>query len=164
MTQLYKLAKNHQDALNEMTRLELPPDAIADTLEGLSGEVVDKCKSVAMWRENQLLVAKAKKELAKKISAEGKAIEDSANKIVEYLDFNMRRCGITEIDCEYFKIKYNKNPPSVNITDPDLVPQDFIKTTTTETISKADIKKEIQAGRNVPGAELITDGKRLVIK
>lgn len=164
MTQLYKLAKSHQEALNEMTRLGLPADAIGDTMEALSGEVIDKCRSVAMWRENELLIAKAKKELAKKISLEAKAIEDAANKMVEYLDFNMRRCGITEIDCEYFKIKYNKNPPRVDIVDPDMIPSDFVKITTTETISKADIKKEIQAGRNVPGAELIADGKRLVIK
>ena len=110
------------------------------------------------------MVIYGKKELIKKLQNEVKSIENASDNLIDYLDFNMKRCGEDQIDCEYFKIKYQKNPPRVDISDPDLIPSDFIKTTTTETISKADIKKEIQAGRNVPGAELITDGKRLVIK
>lgn len=163
MAHLYELAKNHQEAFNTLTDMDLPAEAINDTLEGLSGEVKDKCRSVAMWRENQLLIVKAKKELAKKISAEANSIEDAANKMLDYLDFNMRLCGITEIDCDYFTIKYRNNPPKVEVTDPDLVPTDFIKTKTTEAISLSEIKKEIQAGRSVPGAEMV-QGKTLVIK
>jgi hypothetical protein len=163
MAHLYELAKNHQEAFNTLSEMELPAEAINDTLEGLSGEVRDKCRSVAMWRENQLLIVKAKKELAKKIDAEAKSMELAANKMLDYLDFNMRLCGITEIDCEYFKIKYRNNPPSVEVTDPDLVPVDFIKTTTKESINLSEIKKEINAGRSVPGAQLVR-GKTLQIK
>ena len=121
MTHLYELAKNHQEAFNNLSEMDLPAEAINDTLEGLSGEVKDKCRSVAMWRENQLLVVKAKKELAKKITEDAKRIEEAANKTLEYLDFNMRLCGITEIDCDYFTIKYRSNPPKV--ISPEVVPQ-----------------------------------------
>jgi len=163
MTSLYNLATQHQQALSRLEEMDLPAEVVRDTIESLSGELEAKCESVAMWRENQLVIAKAKKEAAKRLTDQAKAIENRANSMIEYLDNNMRKAGITEIDCDYFTIKYAKNPPSVNITHESNIPRDYIKVTTIEAPDKAKIKKAIQSGIDIDGAELV-QGERLVIK
>lgn len=163
MDALYQLTDQHQRALATLSESGLDQETIDDTLEGLEGAITAKCESVAMWRENQLVVASAKKEAAKRLTAQAKAIEDKANGMINYLETNMRKSNITEISCEYFIIKFQANPGSVNILDESLVPDRFKKVTTTESIDKNAVKSAINGGESVDGAELVK-GERLVIK
>jgi hypothetical protein len=39
----------------------------------------------------------------------------------------MVNSGITKIECEYFKIAVRDSPPSVLITDPALIPAEYMK-------------------------------------
>ena len=164
MSALYELTNQHQSALAALSDSDLPADVIADTLEGLEGEVTLKCESVAMWRENQLIIAKAKKEAAKKLVAQANAIEAKAASLMEYLDFNMRKSGINEIACEYFTLAYRKNPPSLNVLDAGKIPNEYIVVKTTESVDKSALKRAMQNGLICEGAEVITDKQTLIIK
>ena len=163
MSALYELTNQHQSALAALSDSDLPADVIADTLEGLEGEVTLKCESVAMWRENQLIIAKAKKEAAKKLVAQANAIEAKAASLMEYLDFNMRKSGINEIACEYFTIKYRKNPQSVVILDEESISSDFKTQEVVTKIDKMALKRAMLDGYNTDAAELV-QVERLVIK
>jgi len=163
MNSPFKLTGQHAEALNALSESDLPQDVIDDTLEGLTGEIEAKCESVAMWRENQLVIAEAKKQRAKKLNDEAKAIENAANKMIDYLDENMSKVGIESIECDYFTIRYQKNPPSVEIEDLNKIPISYIKSKTTESADKAAIKKALQNGAVIEGAKLI-DSRRLLIK
>lgn len=160
---LYQIKDEYVSALSKLNDLGLDDQTVEDSLSCLKGELKDKCESVAMWRENQLVVANAKKEAAKKLLDQAKTIEKRANSMLEYLDSNMKASGITQIECDLFSIKYQKNPPSVVIEDESLIDDGFIKTKTTTSVDKVAIKKALSAGDKVDGAKL-QQTERLVIK
>ena len=54
------------------------------------------------------------------------------------------------------KLSYRKSE-SVNITNIDSVPKEYIKTKTEVLADKTNIKKAIKAGRHINGAELVTN-------
>lgn len=159
---LYELSTQYVDALKSLDDLDLPAEVISDTLEGLGGELMEKCKNVAAYQQNLLALAAAKKEAAKRLSEQAKQLENRAQSFIDYLDSNMQRAGITEIECPLFKIKYRKNTPSVLIEDESLIDKKFIKEKITTAPDKTAIKKAIQDGEVIEGASL-QQGEKLVI-
>lgn len=160
---LYELATQYQDALKTLDNLDLPAEVVSDTLEALTGELKEKCQNVAAYQQNLIATASAKREAAARLIAQAEALESRADSLIEYLDSNMQRSGITEITCPLFTVKYKKNPPSVSIIDDKLLDKRFIKTKVTESVDKIAIKKAIKDGEKVEGAELVS-AQRLVIE
>ena len=159
---LYDISSQYVEALEKLDALDLPEEAIADTLEGLKGELQEKCQNVAAYNENILALANAKKMAAKRLSEQAKAIESKSARLVNYLDQNMKKAGISEISCDLFTIKYKKNPPSVEIDDESKIDRKYINKKVTVSPDKAAIKKAIQEGKTITGARII-QGQRLVI-
>jgi FtsZ-binding cell division protein ZapB len=62
---------------------------------------------------------------------------------------------------DQFKTSYGtffwKKTTVCNIIDKELIPDDYIKTKTTTTVDKAGIKKRIEAGEEIPGAEVVNN-------
>jgi len=160
---LYNIRDDYMRAFKDLSDMGIEESEIKDSLSVLHGTLTEKCENVAMWRENQLVVARAKREAAKRMIEQAGAIERRAESMVEYLDMNMQLSGITEIECDMFKISYRKNPASVHITDQALIPAEFIKEKTTESVDKVALKKALQEGLECDGAEIVQDQK-LVIK
>ena len=160
---LYNIREDYMMAFRDLSDMGIEESEIKDSLSLLHGTLTEKCKSVAMWRENQLVVARAKRDAAKRMIDQAGAIERRAESMIEYLDTNMSMAGITEIECDEFKISYHKNPPSVKVTDQSLIPAEFIKEKTTESVDKAALKIALREGLECDGAEIV-QGQKLVIK
>lgn len=160
---LYQIKDEYMNALSVLNDMDIDEQEVKDSLSVLKGDLEEKCESVAMWRANQLVIAKAKKEAAKILVAQANAIEKRADNIMDYLDTNMRVAGITEISCDLFTIKYQKNPPSVSVLDDEQIPAEFIKIKEVRSVDKVALKKALQDGLVTEYAELV-QGERLVIK
>lgn len=164
---LYEISENYVKALTELSESGLDAATIADTLEGLEGELIAKGQNVCAYMLNCEAEANAIDEAAKKLAARAKTIRAQGDGLRDYLKFHMEKSGITEIKANdgTFKATIRKNPASVEITDADHIPDKYI-TVIPESRSpdKAEIKKAIQAGEVIPGAMLITDRTRLEIK
>lgn len=74
----------------------------------------------------------------------------------------MNALGLKSIEFINQKVTLKNNPPSVKINDEELIPDKFKKEKVSITIDKTAIKKAIQDGEEVIGAELVV-GKSLVI-
>jgi hypothetical protein len=76
----------------------------------------------------------------------------------------MIETGISKIECPYFKLSIQDNPPAVEVFDSLQIPADYMREVpATSEPDKMLIKKAIQDGFDVPGAKL-KHGKRLVCK
>lgn len=162
---LYEISNNYVQALDFLTdpELDLPMEAINDTLEGLSGEFEEKAVNVAMFLRNMETTAEAIKVAEETMAKRRKALESRAAWLKGYLKANMERSGITRIDCPFFKLAVQKNGGAVNITDEDAIPEQYKEAVITWKIGKTAIKAAIKAGETVPGAEFVS-GTHLVIK
>jgi hypothetical protein len=162
---LYKLSANYLQALDALADpdADLPAEVINDTLEALAGELEDKAVNVAKFVRNMETMAEAIKAAEADMAKRRRALESRVQWLKDYLKSNMEHSGITHIDCPYFKLSVQNNPPAVHILDENLVPSEFKEPVVNWKIDKSAIKRAIQAGQNVAGASL-TNGMRLVIK
>jgi hypothetical protein len=162
---LYQLSENYRQALDFLTdpELDLPLEAVKDTLEGLTGELDDKAVNVAKFLRNMEATADAIKVAEAEMAKRRKALENRVQWLKSYIKGNMEACSISKIECPYFKLSIQKNPSAVNILDENAIPAEFKEEVISWKIDKTAIKDAIKAGSAVPGAELV-NGTRLAIK
>jgi hypothetical protein len=98
---LYDLVAQHRELQQVAEDSEADPQAVLDTIEGLSGEIELKSQSVAMVILNIESVAEAIDEAAKAMRARAAALRNRADGIRLYLQLNMQAAGITRIECPY---------------------------------------------------------------
>lgn len=165
MTQLYVLANDYRSAADRLTDLDIDDQTIADTLEGMSGELEVKCQNVAMMVRNIEASAAAIKEAEAAMAARRKALEKRAERVRDYLLANMIVSGVQRIECPYFCLTVRDNPLAVEIYEPGLVPAEFTIQPPPPPAApdKKAIAGALKAGIDVPGCKL-TRGQRLDIK
>lgn len=163
---LYTVADRYLQDLEKLSDLDLPEEVVRDTIEGLQGDMQEKCTNVAAFIRNTESLADQIKQAEQAMAARRKALESRADRIRQYLLENMQRTGITKIDSPWFKIALANNPPSVVVDDEDTLKfayPEFVKVVTTESLDKAAIKEAIKAGQIVEGAHLV-QAERVTIK
>lgn len=165
MTALFDIAREYREAADKLADLDLPPEAIEDTLESLSGDLEAKAQNTAFVIRNLEASAAAIKEAEAQMAARRKAIENRAARVRDYLLANMMVAGIQKIECPYFRMSVRDNPPAVEIYEPGLIPAEYMRQPEPPpaTPDKTAIKEAMKAGVDVPGCKL-TVGKRLEIK
>lgn len=164
MTTLYEITNQFNDALSFLADSDLDDQTIKDTLEGLEGELEDKFEAVAMYQQNLIEAAELKKQRAKELSDQSKAMAAKAESLYQYIDTNMRKLEKELIKCKFFDLKYRKCPDSVNIIDESKVPSDLVKTKVVNSVDKREALARLKDGDDLDGLELITGKKKLVIK
>lgn len=162
---LYQLAAEHADALARLEDLDLSPEAVADTLESLGGELEVKAQNVVAFLRNLETTAEAIKQAEASMAARRKALENRAASLKTYVLEAMQHHGIQKIECPLFAISIAKNPPAVEIEDERLIPDDYRTNPPPPPpqIDKKLIAQAIKDGFDVPGARL-RQGVRLSIR
>ena len=160
---LYQLADQYEEALSTLLDADLPPEAIADTLEGLQGAIEEKAKNVAAFVRNIEASAEAIRAAEKQMAERRQMLERKAQRIREYLLTNMQRAGISKIDSPWFSLAVRDNPEAVAIDDEAALPAEYVRVKEVRSPDKAAIKDALKAGQDVPGCRLVR-GQRIEIK
>jgi len=165
MTALYEIAAEYRDAATKLAELDLDAQTVADTLEGLSGDLETKAQNVAFFVRNLEATAAAIKQAEADMAARRKAMENRADGLKRYIFESMTVAGIEKIECPHFRLAIKNNPAAVDVFEPGLVPASFMRTPEPPppALDKTAIKEALKAGQDVPGARL-TSGQRLEIK
>jgi len=156
---LYELADEYKEL---ESLVEVEDEAIQDTLEGLKGELELKSTNIAYFIGNLNNTIAGIKQAEKNMADRRKTLENKAERIRTYLKDNMEAVGIERIENPHFIISIALNPPKVNITSEELIPDEFKSEETIIKLDKKAIKTALKNG-GVLGAELVQD-TRLKIK
>lgn len=161
---LYEIRGDYLEALEALTdpELDLPEEAIADTLEGLEGQLQEKAVNVAAFLRHLEATAEAIKDAEARMAKRRRAIEHRAAGLRDYLKLNMEATGIRRIESPWFDLAIHTNPPAVEIDDEEAVPAEFKHEVITIRIDRSALKAALKE-RAVPGARL-TAGTRLAIR
>ncbi len=162
---LYQLADEYLVAAKTLADLDMDPQTVADTLDGLAGDLEVKATNVAAFARNLEASAEQIKQAEAQMAARRKAIERRAEHLREYLKTNLERTGINKVECPWFVLSIKKNPPAVVIDAASQIPAEFMRTPEAPPPApdKKAIAEAIKAGREVAGAHLEA-GTRLEIK
>ncbi len=160
---LYEIANQYQQALATLDDMSLPDEVIADTLEGLKGDLEVKGKNIAAYIRNLEADAAAIKDAEALMAARRKTIDRRTKWLKLLLLDAMQKSELTEISCPWFVIKPRRNPPAVDIVDETVLSKKYLKQVVTTKIDKKLIAADIKLGAIVNGATL-KQGWRLDIK
>lgn len=164
MQPLYQLAAEYRALADRLHDLDLPDEVIADTLEGESGDLIEKGTNIAKVFRNLEAMAAQIKDAEAAMAARRKAIEKRAASLKAYLHDNMEKAGIQKIESPWFVVSIKKNPASVVIDDESAIPADYLREIPASfQPDKTLIKQSIADGFDVPGCRL-QSGTRLEIK
>jgi len=164
MLKLYEIEKNYLEALDLFADpdQDIPPEAVADTLEAIAGEFEMKAVRVAAFARQLEAEAEAVKAAASQMEKRRKALESRARWLKGYVKTGMETLGLKKLSSAWFVLSVVQNPVTVDVYDETALPGEFKRQETLIQIDKTAIKAAIDAKRTVPGARLV-NGTRLSI-
>jgi len=162
---LYNIAAEHRQMVDALMATDNDAQTIADTIEAESYPLEVKAQNVAYAIRNLESLAAQIKDAEKQMADRRKSIENRAEHVREYLKTCMEIAGVSKIECPHFALTIKKNPPSVEVFEPAMIPAEFMRQPEPPppSIDKTAIKEALKAGREIPGAHLV-QGQRLEIK
>lgn len=129
-------------------RLEEEDPAVLDTLESLDMAIEDKADGYAKMIRNEESRSDALNEEIKRLKQRKQAIDNNVKRMKESLQNCMLDIGKTKFKTDLFSFGIQKNPARVEITDEELIPDEYKK-------YKVEYdKKAIKEAKEVPGAEI----------
>lgn len=127
----------------------------------------DKQLAVVAWLKNNDANITLLDGAIKELQARKKAMQTRYESLKDYLLFNMKNSGISEIAANdmTFTAKIKLNPPSVLIEDESAIPSEYLTVPVMPMPApdKTLIKDAIKAGKEVPGCKLV-QAERVEIK
>lgn len=153
---LFVLADQYLVVAERLSDLDLDEQTLADTLEGLAGDLEVKATNVACFVRNLESAAEQIKKAEIVMNLRRKAIENRAERVKAYLKAQMERTGVLKIDSAYLSLAIKKNPPAVCIDAESQIPEDYMRQPEPPppVPDKKLIYQAIKDGFTVPGAHM----------
>lgn len=152
MANIYEITQDYLKLMELASDPEIDPEIIADTFEGIDGELEIKAENYAKIMKNlegDIAALKAEEErLAKK----RKAIENNIKRMKAALQEAMELTGKTKFKTDLFSFGIQKNAPSVVIDAANIrdIPEEYLKYKEPD-VDKTAIKNAINAGVDFEG-------------
>lgn len=154
---LYEISTAYLETLEALAEMDdLPQEAITGTIEGWVGTFEQKAIAIAAYIRNM-------EAARKRMEARKRALENNADRMRQYLKFEMERTGIMKMKSTELALRIQKNPHSTIVDDESQIPDKFKETIVTVKVRRAEIGKALKAGQAVTGAHL-EQTTRLVIE
>lgn len=148
-------------AFQEVQNMELDPEVMKDTLDSIEDVIENKAENIAKLIRNLESDVSAYKEEEDRLKTKRQATENKVKWLKTYLEDNMKLTGKTKFKSGMFNFSIQKNPVSVNITDENILPEDYLIPQPPK-VDKTSLKEALKNGIEVPGAELKqTEGLRI---
>ena len=152
MATLYELTGQFRELLELVEQGEVDPEMLADTLEGLEGEIEIKADGYAkVIRELEGKTAVLKDEIDR-LSKRKSVIENNIKNLKQALETAMRATGKTKFKTDLFSFNIQKNPPKLIIDKPEEIPEEYLIPQEPKIDTKA--IKEILKQQELPFARL----------
>ena len=126
--------------------------------EGLRIERDRKIENIALWVLEDEAMAKSIKEQENKLKERREILEQRIEKRKEFLRYIAEG---KKLKTDRVTVSY-RTSKAVKITNEEIIPIKYKTVKTAVSVSKDDIKKDLQAGKTVEGAELETRVSTLV--
>ena len=167
MTSLFQIALEHKQMYDNLLNLDLDPQTFKDTLESESYALEVKAQNCCYAiRSCDFQLSAINSEIDRLVALQAK-VANRQDSIKEYVKMCMQTAGALKISSGTFTLALQNNPPKVDIFEPNLIPDYYMRTPEPKPVVPAPdkdlIARDIKEGKDVQGARLVTS-QRLVIK
>lgn len=159
---IYDLTNEYIQLLEMASDPEVDPDVLADTMEGLEGEIEDKADGYAkVIRQIEADAAAIKEEIGRLQERKGH-LENSIARMKNALQTAMEVTGKTKFKTALFSFGIQKNPASV-VLDTEEVPEEYLVYQAPK-VDRGKIKEDLKAGKDLTGIAHLEQGESLRIR
>jgi len=123
---LYQIAQEYRHITDVLMNSDADEQTIKDTLEGEAWSLECKAQNYGFVIRNLEATAESIKQAEADMAARRKSIENRADYLRERLKTGMEIAGVQKLECPYFVASIRKNPPSVDVFEPALIPSEFM--------------------------------------
>ena len=162
---LYELTGEYLQLLALAEDPDTDPQVLADTMEGLGGEIEDKADGYAkVIRQLESDSAGLKAEIDR-LTARKRAIDNSIERMKGSLQMAMFLCEKPKFKTELFSFCIQKNAPSVvlDATDVTAIPEEYLIAQDPK-IDKTKLKDDLKAGKVLDGIAHLEQTESLRIR
>lgn len=144
---LYEIteAYNNLEEIDEVEEREKYLNLIEDGFD-------EKAENIVKFIKNLEADAKALKDEEKRLAEKRKTKENSIKWLKFYLQNNMEMLDKKKIKAGLFSVNIQKNPPSVNVIDENLIDDKYF--VIERKLNKQKLKSDLKDGKEIEGAEL----------
>ena len=140
------------------------PETLTKALDQVQGQWLTKVESTGHLIKDYEHMIKDWEEERVRLDNMSKTLKMRTEWLKNYLFFNMIAMKEDKLVFPLVTVAIRNNPPSVAVIDEKEIPSSYTRIVQEIKLDIAGIRKELIAGKSVPGAVLITDKKRLEIK
>jgi len=158
---LYEITQQQQELNNllEESYGELTPEleqALELNLDNFSAKAEGYVKAIKNYKAESDAIA----EEIKRLQEKKKVCENAVNRMKTALSTSMDIFGMNKVQAGLFKISLTTSK-AVNIIDENAIPENYKRVK--YEVSKTDIKKAIESGETIEGAEIV-ENKSITIR
>ena len=146
MATIYELTADYLEVLEMANNPDIPADAIADTLEAVSGEIEMKAENTAKILTELKASAENLKAEEKRLKSKRESIENNITAIKERLYTAMKVTGKTKFKTPLFSFSIGKNPKSLVVDFPERVPAEYLIPQQPK-VDNAKLKEDLNNGK-----------------
>lgn len=150
---LYDLAQNYLNLQGLLEDETVGVDVINKALNEVGGEIEDKAENIAILIKNLESDAEGFKREEERLAAKRSTVENKIKGLKNYLDTTMRSVDKLKFKTKLFTFNIQNNPPSVDITDEKLIPQEFFIDQAPK-LDKKSLLSALKDGREIEGATI----------
>lgn len=161
-TTLALLSAEYREAAAQLADLDLDPQTVADTLEGIAGDLEVKAQAVAFMVRSMEADSDAVMRWANDAAGRARAMQSRADSLRGYLARCLDAAGIQKIEGPGVRISFRKSS-AVVIDDAAQIPAEYMRQPETPPPAPDNraIGNALKAGADVPGARI--DARRNLV-
>jgi hypothetical protein len=161
MSTLYELTGEIEQIYDAVYDEDVDINALAAQMEAAEIAFDRKAEGYAKLIKSWQADAATIKVEEERLRARRQSLEAAATRMKNSLQAAMNLTGHRKVKTPLFSIGIQANPPAVSITDETAIPAEYY-VIPAPTFNRAQIAKELKAGHEVPGAELVqSEGVRI---
>lgn len=130
-------------------------------INGLLMSKVDGCVEYLTSIEDKASLARKR---AAELTELARSLENKSENFKGYMLECMKKLKHERVEGRLHYVSIKTNPKTVNITDADKIPAEFVTTKKTTSIDKKALAKSLKNGEKIDGATLVDGKKSLNIK
>jgi hypothetical protein len=142
---------------------DLDPQMREDTLSSLRDSIEVKAENIAYVIRSKDLEIDAVDVEIKRLSERKKAMQNARDRLKSYLEEQLTLAGMDKVKTPTLTVSLQNNPPSVQIADENLVPDEFVTIETIRKIDKKSLLQRLKDGEVIDGIS-IHQGRSLRIR
>lgn len=163
-TSLYQYTNDFLEVKAALENAGLDPNDFSDALESYEDDITSKMENIIKYHDELIAVSAIQQAESKRFEEASKANVKKAERLKDYMDQTMKAIGASEIQAGAYKLTYQKGREIV-VVDEDKLPTEYWTTVSTKkAMTKPELKKLIDAGKEIEGVCLKRNPDTLQIK